>query len=219
MCGPSTAEQGIMGQERGFMSTLMGNYNTNFQEQQSVLNHLNGVLQPIIEAGPNQTGFSASEKAALNTSAIDTTGAATAHAERAIANETAGRSDSGNVGEAGNVEALKAGAASAGAGELAGEELGITEADYATGRANFNTAVGAEEGVAGQFNPVGTAGAANEANKNAFSEADTIQQQINQEQADIAGGVTDLAMAGASGGAGAMDGGGFSGFLKGFGGG
>jgi hypothetical protein len=213
-----------MGSEQQFSSILQNNYKQNFAEQQQILNHLNGVLAPILQAGPNQTGFSPSERAALNTQAIDTTGAASANAQRAIANETAGRNDSGNLGEAGNVAALKAGVASSSAGQLASEQLGITEADYATGRANFNNAVGAEEGVSGQFNPVATGGLATSANSTAFGEATQIAQEQAQEQQDIAGGITSLAT-GALGGFANLDTtGGSSGgeqvgnFLQGFGG-
>jgi hypothetical protein len=226
MCGPTSAQQHLEGSEQQFMSELQNNYATNFGEQQQVLNHLNSVLAPILQAGPNQTGFSPEEKAALNTQAIDSTGASAAMAQRAIANETAGRNDSGNLPEAGNVAALKAGAASAGAGQLASEELGITEADYATGRSNFNNAVGAEEGVSGQFGSgaASTMGGANEANKNAFGEATQIAQEQAQEEADIAGGITSLAT-GAIGGFANLDttGGSTGGeqvgnFLSGFGG-
>jgi hypothetical protein len=206
MCGPSGQQESIAGSEQQFMNTLQQNYATNFGENQAVLNHLNSVLAPVLQAGPNQTGFSPSERAALNTQAIDTTGAAAANTERAIANETAGRNDSGNLPEAGNVAALKASAASAAEGQLSNEELGITEADYATGRANFNTAVGAEAGVAGQFGSgaASTMGGANEANKNAFGEATQITQEQNQMEADIAGGITSLAT-GAIGGFGNLD--------------
>lgn len=206
------------------MQQLQGNYSTNFAEQQSVLNHLNSVLSPVLQAGPNQTGFSPSERAAFNTQAIDSTGAAAANVERQIGNETAGRSDSGNVDEAGNTQALKANAASAAEGQLSNEELGITEADYATGRANFDSAVGAEEGVSSQYNPAATGQLATSANATAFGEANSIQQEQNQEEADIAGGVTSLAE-GAIGGFGeamkTTPGGnseGFQGFLQGFGG-
>jgi type VI protein secretion system component VasK len=192
-CGPSVTEKNIQGSQQKFMQDLMANYNTNFAEQQQVLQHLNSVLSPIVQAGPNQTGFSPQERAALNTKAIDTTAAGAAQAERAVANETAGRSDSGNAGVAGNTAALEANVGSAAEGQLSNEELGITEADYATGRANFSNAVGAEEGVSGQFNPVATASAANTAGQTAFGEANTIQQQNSQEAADIAGGVTSLA--------------------------
>ena len=225
MCGPSASQEGLAGNETQFIDTLQGNYAQNFQEQQSVLNHLNGVLSPILQAGPNQTGFSPSERAAFNTQAIDSTGAAAANTERAIGNETAGRSDSGNLAEAGNVQALKANAASAAEGQLSNEELGITEADYATGRSNFNNTVGGELAVSGQQNPLGYAGAANTANQNAFGEETQINKEQNQEQADIAGGITSLAE-GAIGGFGeAMQttpGGnseGLEGFLQGFAGG
>jgi hypothetical protein len=198
LCGPTSAQQRLEGSEQQFASILQNNYAQNFAQQQDILKHLNGVLSPILQAGPNQTGFSPAERAALNTQAIDTTGAASANAQRAIANETAGRNDSGNLGEAGNVAALRAGAASSSAGQLASEQLGITEADYATGRANFNNAVGAEEGVSGQFNPVATGGLATSANSMAFGEATQIAQEQAQEQQDIAGGITSLASGGLS---------------------
>jgi hypothetical protein len=166
-----------------------------------------------MQAGPNQTGFSAQEDAALNTNAIDTTGAAAANVERTIGNETAGRNDSGNLPESGVDQGLKENAASAAAGQTASEELGITEADYATGRANFNAATSAEEGVAGQYGSgaSSTMSGANEANKNAFGEESEITQQQDQEEADIAGGVTSLAEAGLTGGM-SLAAGGLSGF-------
>jgi hypothetical protein len=208
-----------MGSEQQFASILQNNYAQNFAQQQDILKHLNGVLAPILEAGPNQTGFSPSERAALNTQAIDTTGASSAMAQRAIATETAGRNDSGNLPEAGNVAALKANAASAAAGQLSSEELGITEADYATGRANFQNAVGAEEGVAGQFNPVATGGLATSANQTAFGEATQIAQEQAQMQADIAGGITSLVGGGLAGFGKGLTGGGGGGAGGGGGGG
>jgi len=206
MCGPTSAQQNLQGSEQQFMQELQQNYATNFRDQQQVLNHLNSVLSPIVQAGPNQTGFSPSERAAFNTQAINTTGAASAMAQRRIANETAGRGEGGNLGEAGNVAALKANAASAAAGQLSSEELGITEADYATGRSNFNAAVGAEGGVGAQFGrgAEGAMGGANEANKTAFGESSQIAQEQAQLAQDIAGGVTSLAT-GAIGGFGNLD--------------
>ena len=206
-CGPSAQQQQLQGQEQSFTETLMGSYETNLKEQQAALAHINGVLAPIVDKGPDQTGFSPAERAALNTQAIDTTGAAAARAERAIGTETAGRGDSGNLPQSGVDQALKASAASAASGELASEQLGITEADYATGRQNFESAVAGEEGVAGQYNPVPTAGQATGADTAAFNEATQINQEQNQVEADIAGGVTSLA------------GGAIKGFTGGFGGG
>ena len=183
------------------MQDLQANYQTNFAEQQSVLANLNQTLGPILAGGPNQTGFSGPELAALNTQAIDTTGGNYANAERAIATQTAGRNDSGNLPESGVDQTLKEQLASTAAGQLSQEQLGITESNYATGRSNFQQAVGGEEALAGQYNPVSTGQLANTSNQNAFGEASAINQQEDQEQADIAGGITSLATAGISGGA------------------
>ena len=90
-------------------------------------------------------------------------------------------------------QTLKADLASRSAAELSQEQLGITEADYATGRSNFNNAVSGEEALAGQYNPVATGNLANNANNQAFSQADQINQESNQEQADIFGGIESLA--------------------------
>ena len=224
MCGPSNQEKQIAGENQGFMQTLMSNYNTNFASQQQILNHLNGILNPVVGAGPNQTGFSPSEKAAFETGAINSTGAAAANATRAAQTATAGRNDSGNLPEAGAQQAISAQIGSAAEGELSNEQLGIEEADYATGRSNFNNAVAAEEGVAGQFAPNATGGLALEAGKNSFGMANEINQEQNQEESDIAGGVASLAMGAAGGFANLDTTGGSSGgeqalnFLAGFGG-
>ena len=204
MCGPSASQEGLAGSETQFMDTLQSNYNENFANQQSVLNHLNGVLSPILQAGPNQTGFSPSERAAFNTQAIDSTGAAAANTERAIGNETAGRSDSGNLAEAGNVQALKANAACAAEGQLSNEELGITEADYATGRSNFNNAWKRRAGQCRGNRIPWLRWRSEHRQHGAFGEETQINKEQNQEQADIAGGITSLAE-GAIGGFGNLD--------------
>jgi hypothetical protein len=116
----------------------------------------------------------------------------------------AGRNDSGNVAESGTDQALKENALSAAAGQLASTEEGITEANYATGRQNFQSAVGEEEGVASAYAPNATAGNAISAGNSAFGAATQIQQEEGQEAADIAGGITSLA-GGVAGGIGNLD--------------
>ena len=195
MCGPSNAEQNIAATQSQFMSTLQGNYNTNFANQQAVLANLNQTLQPILQAGPSQQGYSPQELAALNTQAIDQAGGNYKNAAVALNNQLAGRNDSGNLPESGVDQTLKEQLASASAGELSKEQLGITEGNYATGRQNFGAAVSGEEALASGYNPVQTGQLANNANQSAFSEANTINQQQNQEQADIFGGIASLATA------------------------
>lgn len=213
MCGPSKTEEGLQGSEESFMNTLQQNYAQNFSEQQGVLANLNQTLSPIVAAGPDQTGYSPQELAALNTQAIDTTGANYANAQKALNTANAGR-DQGTSGESGVSQQLNEALASQESGQLSNEQLGITESNYATGRSNFQNAVGAEEGVASQFNPVATGGLANNANTTAFGEANTINQQEIAEQNEIASGVSSLALAGATFGAGASGGGGFSGGIN-----
>jgi hypothetical protein len=213
MCGPSSQQSQLANQESTFMANLQSNYNTNFANQAGILSGINSVLSPILAKGPSQTGFSEAENNALNTQAINSTGAATQNAEAAVGGQLAGRGDDSGL-ESGVDQQIKAGVASKGAGELANEELGITEANYAAGRQNFNTALAGEESTAGLLNPNAIAESANEANKNAFGEETEINQEQNQEESDIAGGIAGLGMDVATFGAGAAGGGGLSGGLK-----
>lgn len=193
MCGPSSAQQSVASSESTFMGALMQNYNTNFAEQQSVLANLNQTLGPIVAAGPNQQGFSPQELAAQNTQAIDTTAGNYKNAAIGLNDQLAGRNDSGNLPESGVDQTLKEQLASSAAGQLSQEQLGITQANYATGRQNFESAVSGDEALAGIYNPNATGQLANQSNQNAFGEATQINQESNQEQADIFGGVESLA--------------------------
>jgi hypothetical protein len=213
MCGPSNSEKDLAGSESNLAQSLQQNYATNFSEQQGVLTALNNSLSPTLEAGPNQQGFSSAELAADNSKAIDTTSQNYQSAARALNTQTAGRNDSGNLPESGVDQGLKENLASSAAGQLSNEQLGITEANYGTGRSNYNSAVQGEMGLAGLYAPNATASQASGANQNAFGEANTISTEENQEQSEIASGVTSLAMGAATFGAGAMGGGGFEGGL------
>jgi hypothetical protein len=198
MCGPSTQQISEAGQAQQFGQTLQSNYNTNFADNASILGNLTNILTPIAQAGPNQLGFSAGEKAALNTNAIDTTGANYNNAARATQGELSGRGTPGGP-QSGVDQQINASIASQAAGQASTEENQILQSDYATGRSNFNNAVSGLGGVAAQYNPNATASAANTAGQNAFGEATEVQNEENQEQADIAGGITSLAGAAAGG--------------------
>lgn len=202
MCGSSAKEQSAQESEAGFMTTLQSNYNQNEALQGAALDHINSVLQPIVEAGPGQEGFTPQESSALNTQAIDTTGAAAANAQRAAQTQSAGRNDSGNLPQSGVDEAIEAQTRTASANQLSNEQLGITEADYGTGRSNFNNAVSGEESLAGMYNPNAAASVANTANQTEFTESQDISQENNQVWSDVAGGILGVATLGASGGVG-----------------
>lgn len=185
-CGASSAETGLEGQEASLASILQGNYATRFASQQQMLGALNSSLTPTLQAGPNQTGFSAPELAAYNTQALNTTGANYANAARALSGQLAGRGGDSGL-ESGVDQQIKASLASQAAGTLSNEQLGITEANYAQGRQNYNTAVSGEMALAGEENPQSFASGASSANTGAFGEASQINQQNNQVAADLGG--------------------------------
>jgi hypothetical protein len=196
MCGPSNAQQQLSSEQSNFFNQLTQSYAQNFGEQQGVLNSLNSALSPILEAGPNQMGFSAAENAALTGGAISTS------AENARnAQVVAASSEGGNTGvTTGGEKQLQAQIASNAGVGLSGEENQINLANAATGRQNFFNAEAGLAGVAGMENPVPTAGVANNAGGTAFGEATTIQNMRNQEQSDIGGAVAGLALAPFTGG-------------------
>jgi len=224
MCGPSGQQKSIAGSQQAFFSQLQSSYAQNFGAQSAILSSLNNALEPILQGGPNQMGFSAAENAALTGSAINN--AATANRNAQV---VAGSAAGGNTGvTTGGQKQLQAQIASGVSQNLATNENQINLANAQTGRNNFFGAEGALSGVAGQYNPTAYAGQANSAGQQAFGEATTIQNMKNQEEASIAGTVSSMALAGlggVAGGLGNLDTGGDStfgeqvgNFFKGFGG-
>jgi hypothetical protein len=197
LCGPSGAQKNLAGEQSAFFQNLMSSYQQNFGEQQGIFSSLTKALSPILEAGPNQQGFSAAENAALTGQAINAT-AANARNAQVVAASSAG----GNTGvTTGGQKQLQAEIASRAGVGLSGAENQINLTNAELGRQNFFNAESGLAGVAGLENPVGYAGQANNAGGQAFNEATTIQNMTNQEQADIGGAVAGLALAPFTGGA------------------
>jgi hypothetical protein len=199
MCsGPSQEEKNLEAQQAAFTQTLQQDYAQTFAANQEILKTLNATLQPIVEAGPNQQGFSPEELSALNTQAIDTNAQGVQQAM-----EAAGRQENALGGgksflPSGVNAQINAGIETAGEMNLSQEELGITGANYATGRQNWQTALSGEQAVAAGQNPLGYASATTNSNATAFNEANTIQQQSNQVWSDILGGITGGILGGVS---------------------
>ena len=212
MCGPTGQEKQEADQQQAYSTVVQNNYKTLFGEQQGVMTNLNNIFTPIAEQGPSQTGFSGGELAALNTQAIDTTGANYANAARSLGGQLAGRSTA--AGETGVTQAIKGQLASSAAGQLSNEELGITQANYAQGNANWKEATGGLQALNSSYQTVQAGQSGTSANQAAFGEADEIAQQEAQEDQAIAGGITGLATSALTFGAGAAGGGGFSGGMN-----
>jgi hypothetical protein len=161
------------------------------------LSSINSSLEPILQAGPNQQGFSAAENAELTGAAINTTAA-----NERSAQVDAASSAGGNTGvTTGGEKQLQAQIASGATTGLSGEENQINLANAATGRANFFNAEQGLAGVASMENPTAYISGTNVAGSGAFGEASQIQNMKNQEQAQIGGTVAGLALAPFTGGA------------------
>ena len=194
-CGPTSQEKQLQGQSQSFATMLQGNYGTLFGQQQGVLNSINRSLSPILSAGPSQQGFSAPERAALNTQAINNAGAASRNAQQAAANFGAGQGSGGSSGITSGVQQqIQGSIASSSANQLAGAQNQITQADYAQGNQNYWKASEGMRQLAQGYSPNEAASGTIGENQNSFGQAKDIQAQQQQEDQAIAGGIAGLAM-------------------------
>jgi hypothetical protein len=195
MCGPSAGQSAVSNEQQSFYSQLSQNYSTEFAGQQGILSSLTSAFSPILAAGPNQQGFSPAENAALNTQAMNQSSANYKNAATATQSAEAGRGGGNAYLPSGVNSEINQQVASGAASNLSQEELGITQANYAQGRQNFNTAAGALSGVANMENPQGGAGAATGAGNSAFSSATTEYNQGNAWMGMVGGALGGAASA------------------------
>jgi hypothetical protein len=164
-----------------------------YGESQGILDSLNSAFTPILEAGPNQPGFSQAEDTALNTEAEDSTATNYANAEKTL-QENQAAEGGGNLFEpSGAAQSERAGVAEKAAGTLSGEQNQITQQNYATGRQNFMNAAGVLSGEQSTLNPNGTAEAATGASSAASSTANTIASQSNSVWTSVLGALGGIA--------------------------
>jgi hypothetical protein len=206
MCGPSSQEKAIAGEQQSLASLLSADFSQRFSEQSSTLQNLNNLLTPIAEAGPDQQGFGAQELAALGTQVGEGVGANYSKATQSLNNVLAARGGGGEVLPTGSSAALQATLASSAADQMSKEQLGITEANYSQGRKNWQEATAGLSALANQYNPGEFSGQAQKGYDSAFGMADKIQQENNQAQAEIIGGIGSIAMDAATFGMGGMTG-------------
>jgi hypothetical protein len=189
ICGPSSSQKSLANEQSAFFNELQSAYAANFGEQQAILSNLTNTLSPILNAGPNQMGFSAEEAAALQGKAINSTAAQARNAE-VVAQSNAG----GNTGvTTGGQQQLTAEIASKAGTNLSSEENQINLENAQLGRQNFFNAETGLANVAGLENPLGYAGATTNAGGQAFNEATQVQNMKNQEEAGIGGAISGLA--------------------------
>lgn len=177
--GASAAQDALATSQTNFTNTAMADYNTQFAGQSSILSTLKNSLSPIVAAGPNQYGFSGAQTAGLNAQAIQGTGQQYANASKALGAQQAAQGGGNSYLPTGAQGAQQAGLASANAAQASNELLGIQQAGYNQGNAQYNAAIGQLGSVASQYNPIGYSGAATSAGNAAASEQNLITQENN----------------------------------------
>lgn len=175
--GASSSENSINQQQQQFQNTLQSDYGQQFANQSNILSSLTNSLSPTVAAGPNQFGYSTAQTNALNSTAIQGTAQAYNNAQKALQNQQAAQGGGNMQLPSGVASQNNATLASQGANQESSQLLGIQNAGYQQGNANYNNAVSALGGVSSQYNPTGYASATTGAGSAAFGGASTIQQQ------------------------------------------
>ena len=174
-CGASAAQKQLSQEQANFYQELSANYATVFPEQQQILAALTSEFQPILAAGPSQTGFSAAEEASLRTEASDTTANAAQQADVALGGKEASMGD-GSIPSGAHLQ-LESGLLNSAAQENAGLQNQITQENYSVGRQNFLTAASALSSTANLENPNSYASAATTSGQAANTTMNDIAQE------------------------------------------
>ena len=120
-------------------------------------NDLTNTMNPIMEAGPDQLGFSAQQEAAINANTIDTTAAQYKNAATAVKSDIAGQGGGNIALPSGANIATEEALAEAGAQQTAAGLRSNLQADYAAGNQNWQFATGALSKAPGVFSDANTA--------------------------------------------------------------
>ena len=208
MCGSSQQMQDAQAQEAAnasasaaFSKMLSQDFGTVFGQNQAILGSLTSALEPIISAGPNQTGFSAPEEAAMRTQASDAITQGTQNAQIAAnAKEAAAGGGSAFVPSGANQQIGEM-VNTQGAIANANQQENITQANYATGRQNFTNAISELTGSAAQLESgmsgfagatSGSENATTGAASSSLEGANTINQANNAWIGDLTGMIGSL---------------------------
>lgn len=177
MCGPSSQEKEITNEQQDFYKTLNQQYSTVFGQNQQILGALTSSFQPILQAGPSQTGFSPSEANALKTQNTENVATNYAQAQKATAQMLAARGGGNTFLPSSVSQNLLAQNANQAAAQRAAGQSQITQANYQQGYQNWQQAANVLGNTASQLNPNAYAGNALSAGNQAATSASNMAQQ------------------------------------------
>jgi hypothetical protein len=179
MCGPTSAQTQLQQEQADFYQEAQQQQQQVYGEDQQILKTMTGIYEPILAAGPSQTGFSQQEETALNTQATEGVSTNYAQAAKASAENEASLGGGNTYLPSGVAEQTQAEIAAAAAGQRSTEQAQITEANYAQGYNEWQNAAEGLATVGGELSPVGYSGAATGAGNAASTTANEIAQEDN----------------------------------------
>jgi len=177
MCGPTEQQNQISDEQQQFYKTLSDEYSTIFGQNQAITSALTSAFMPILQAGPSQTGFSPSQETAMRTQNTQNVATDYAQAQRATAQILAAKGGGNTMLPSSVTSNILAGNANAAAAQRAQGENTITQANYAQGYQNWNTAANVLGSTAGLLNPNAYSGQATSAGQQASNTANQIAQE------------------------------------------
>ncbi len=153
MCGATDQQKQVSTEEQDFYKNLTQQYGTVFGQSQEITGALTKAFMPILQAGPSQAGFSPEQLAAERTANTEAVGQSYAQAQKATAQILAARGG-GNTLLPSSVDAnILARNTNEAARQRAMGENTITQANYAQGYQNWQTAAGVLGSTAGLVDP------------------------------------------------------------------
>lgn len=202
LCGASSAQNQVQSQQLSAYQTMTQQAQQVFGASSQVFNQLQSTFAPTVKAGPSQQGFSPTEDANLKSQAITSSGQAYKNAKEAVGDTVASEGGGNNAAlQSGVNTGINLNVADSAAANTANELQQETEANYATGRQNYDTAVAGLESSPGVFNPATSASsAATGAGEAAGNTANQIASQNNSWVQSVTGALGGIAGTVATGG-------------------
>lgn len=186
MCGPSSALKAVNTQIQNLATTVGSEGSQIFGDASTVFNKITGALNGIINGGPGQNGWSASENAARTAATVQAGATEARNLKGAAASSVAAIGGGNTVAPAGSTQQIVENADIQAASDTAAGLNQNQVANAEAGRDEFNKAVQAEEGVMSSFNPVAANNSTSvEASKSAFQSQQEMDNQSNWAMNDV----------------------------------
>lgn len=196
-CGASSEQKNVASEQASNFATLSNQAQSIFGDSSQIFKDLTSSFEPILAAGPNQSGYSAPELAALKSAAITNTGTAYRNASQAAGERIAASGGGNAVLPSGTSAAVEGNIAEKGAESTASSLNNIDIQNAELGRQNWMSAAGVLSGAPNLFNPAtGAASTSTGAGSAAMTGATDVNNANNQWQSDVMGVLGDAATIG-----------------------